>query len=406
MSRLKTPVIDIRGVKVGGKNPVVIQSMTNTDTSDTKSTAKQIMELADAGSELVRITVNTNLAAPKVPEIRRILDDSGYSHLPLIGDFHFNGHTLLAEFPECAKALDKFRINPGNVGYGDKHDYNFATIVKIALEYDKPVRIGVNWGSLDQELLTELMNKNSKLSHPKSDREVIIDAMVESALRSAELAEGVGLKRNRIILSVKMSVVEDMIKAYELLARRMVKKQRLYSLHLGLTEAGGGMQGIVSSSAALAILLNQGIGDTLRISLTQQPGQPRTEEVEACKALLQSLGLRHYRPQVTSCPGCGRTTSTFFQSLAQDVNKHIDKKMKQWIQKYPGVEELKIAVMGCVVNGPGESQHADIAISLPGTSEKPVAPVYIKGKFIKSLKGDNIMEEFVTMIETYLAANY
>ncbi len=400
--RLSTPAVNVGKVQIGGKNPIVIQSMTNTDTADAKSTAKQAMKLADAGSEIVRLTVNTNLAAPKIPEIRKILDSKGYKDLPLIGDFHYNGHTLLTEFPKMARALDKYRINPGNVGYGEKHDYNFNTIIKIAKENDKPVRIGVNWGSLDQDLLTELMNENSQLIKPKSDREVIIDAMIESALRSAEFAENLGLAQNKIILSVKMSIVQDMIKAYELLAARMLKHKHLFALHLGLTEAGVGMQGLVSSSAALAILLQQGIGDTIRISLTPTPTQPRTKEVEACKTLLQSLGFRHFRPQVTSCPGCGRTDSHFFQELAEQVNNHINKKMPIWTKKYPRVAELKIAVMGCVVNGPGESRHADIAISLPGRMEKPVAPVYIHGKFIKSLQGKKIPQQFIQLLEEFI----
>lgn len=404
--RLNTPTVLVGGIKIGSKNPIVIQSMTNTDTADAKSTAKQIMELADAGSEIVRMTVNTNLAAAKIPEIRKILDEKGYKNLPLIGDFHFNGHTLLKDFPEMAKTLDKYRINPGNVGYGDKHDYNFSTIIKIAIENNKPVRIGVNWGSLDQDLLTEMMNKNSRLSKPKSDKEVIIDAMVESALRSAKLAEKLGLKQNKIILSVKMSIVQDMIKAYELLAARMQKNKHLYTLHLGLTEAGVGMQGLVSSSAALAILLQQGIGDTIRISLTPTPSQPRTKEVEACRTLLQSMGFRHFKPQVTSCPGCGRTDSDFFQKLAEEVNYYVTKNLKKWQKEYPNsadkIAELKIAVMGCVVNGPGESKHADIAISLPGRMEKSVAPVYIKGKFIKSLQGKKIPQQFIKLLEDYI----
>lgn len=408
--RLNTPTVIVGGVKIGGKNPIVIQSMTNTDTSDAKSTAKQIMELADAGSEIVRMTVNTNLAAPKVPEIRKILDAKGYEKIPLIGDFHFNGHTLLEDFTQMAKTLDKYRINPGNVGYGDKHDYNFSTIIKIAIENNKPVRIGVNWGSLDQDLLTEMMNKNAKLIKPKSDKEVIINAMVESALRSAVLAEKIGLPQNKIILSVKMSIVQDMITAYELLAEKMLKNKHLYTLHLGLTEAGVGMQGLVSSSAALAILLQQGIGDTIRISLTPTPTQPRTKEVEACKTLLQSMGFRHFKPQVTSCPGCGRTDSQFFQELAEEVNSHVTKILPIWQKKYSKnadkIAELKIAVMGCVVNGPGESKHADIAISLPGRMEKPVAPVYIKGKFVKSLQGKKIPQQFIQLLEDYVEENF
>lgn len=402
--RIKTPTVKVRGIKIGGDHPIAIQSMTDTPTDDAKKTAEQIMQLADAGSELVRITVNTNLAAPKVPEIRKILDAKGYQHLPLIGDFHFNGHTLLQEFPEMAQALDKYRINPGNVGHGDKHDYNIETIIKIAMQYDKPVRIGVNWGSLDQDLLTEMMNRNAKLIKPKSDKEVIIAAMVESALRSAHLAEKIGLSQNQIVLSVKMSIVQDVIKAYELLSKQM--SDHPYALHLGLTEAGSGMQGIISSSAALAVLLQNGIGDTIRISLTPSQEQPRTKEVEACKTLLQAMGYRHFKPQVTSCPGCGRTDSTFFQKLAKDVNIQLEQKMQQWKEKYPRAKEMKVAVMGCVVNGPGESKHADVAISLPGKMEKPVAPVYIKGKFVESLSGKDISQKFMEILEKYIHDNY
>ncbi len=405
-NRLETPTVDIRGVKVGGDHPIVIQSMTNTDTADPAATAAQVIELADAGSEIVRVTVNSNLAAPQIPELRKILNAKGYEHLPIIGDFHYNGHTLLTEFPEMAATLDKYRINPGNVGYGDKHEYNFSTIIKAAITNDKPVRIGVNWGSLDQDLLTEMMDANHKLIKPKTDKEVIINAMVESAIRSAELAEALGLPQNKIILSVKMSIVQDMIAAYEQLTARMLKNNHLYALHLGLTEAGVGMQGLVSSSAALAVLLQQGIGDTIRISLTPTPTRPRTEEVEACKSLLQSMGYRSFKPQVTSCPGCGRTDSTFFQELAEQVNAHIEAKMPEWKEKYPKVAELKIAVMGCVVNGPGESKHADIAISLPGRMEKPVAPIYIHGKFSQSLEGENIPEQFIKILEEFIVDNF
>lgn len=411
--RINSPTVTVGKIKLGGQNPIVIQSMTDADTANTKTTARQIMELADAGSEIVRLTVNTNIAASKIPEIRKILDNKGYSDLPLIGDFHYNGHILLKEFPKMAKILDKYRINPGNVGYGEKHEYNFATIIKIAKENNKPVRIGVNWGSLDKDLLTEMMNKNASLpvgrasrKISRSDKEVIIDAMIESALKSAESAEKLGLKQNKIILSVKMSIVQDMIKAYELLASRMQKNRHLYALHLGLTEAGIGMQGLISSSAALAILLQQGIGDTIRISLTPAPTQPRAKEVEACKILLQSLGLRHFQPQVTSCPGCGRTDSHFFQELAGQVNKHISKNLQIWQKKYPLAAEkiaaLKIAVMGCVVNGTGESRHADIAISLPGRMEKPVAPVYIHGSFVKSLTGKKIPEQFIQLLGDFI----
>jgi len=396
---MKTPATKIRSLLLGAESPIVIQSMTNTDTADAKATASQCIELAVAGAEMVRVTVNTDRAAQAVPEIRAILDKSGYEHLPLIGDFHYNGHSLLKAHPSCARALDKYRINPGNVGFGDKHQYNFAQIIEIALEHSKPVRIGVNWGSLDQELFTEMMDQNAKRKNPKSDRDVIVDAMVESALRSAKMAEKLGMKHQNIVLSVKMSQVEDMVKAYQLLAKRAKGR---YPLHLGLTEAGSGLQGIVSSTAALAILLNQGIGDTIRISLTPDSENPRTREVEVAKQLLQSLGLRYFRPQVTSCPGCGRTSSTFFQELAKEINQHIDKNLSDWREKYPGVETLKIAVMGCVVNGPGEAAHADVAISLPGKMEKKVAPVYIDGKYDQSLQGDQITAQFIEIVENYL----
>lgn len=403
--RLKTPEVKVGKVKIGGDNPIVIQSMTNTNTQDPKETAQQCMQLADAGSEIVRITVNDGKAAKAVSKIRQILDKKGYKNLPLVGDFHYNGHKLLTEFPECAKALDKFRINPGNVGYGDKHDYNFVTMVKVAIKHKKPVRIGVNWGSLDQDLLTEMMEKNHKRKNPQSDREVIVKAMVESAMRSAALAEKNGLPANKIVISVKMSVVQDMIAAYELLVKTMQKCGSVYAIHLGLTEAGIGMQGVVSSSAALAILLQQGIGDTIRISLTPAPGQPRAKEVEACKTLLQSMGYRHFRPQVTSCPGCGRTDSTFFQELAEEVNQHIDKKLTEWKEKYPKVAQLNVAVMGCVVNGPGESKHADIAISLPGTGEEKMAPVFVHGKYFKTLTGDDLSKQFITILEKFVKDN-
>lgn len=400
--RLKTPTVEIRGVKVGGKNPIVIQSMTNTDTTDPKATAKQCIELCKAGSEIVRVTVNSNLAAEKIPELRAVLDAQGYSHLPIVGDFHFNGHTLLTEFPETAKILDKYRINPGNVG----KDENFETIIKIAIENKKPVRIGANMGSIDQTLLTQMMEENAKAPSPKSDEEVAIDALVESAISSAKRAEELGLPQDKIILSVKISDVQGVIKATKDLADRMKQNSHFYPIHLGLTEAGGGLQGLISSSAALAILLQEGIGDTIRISLTPEPGQSRTKEVEACKTLLQSLGYRNFKPKVTSCPGCGRTGSDFFQTLAKQVNDHIKEKLPEWQEKHPKVKALKIAVMGCVVNGPGESRHADIAISLPGKMEKPVAPVYIKGKYLKSLQGDKISEEFISLVEEYIKENY
>ncbi len=377
--KLNTPVVKVGKVALGGKNPIVIQSMTDTDTADAKATAKQAIELADAGAEMVRMTVNTNFAAAKVPEIRKILDAHGYKDLPLIGDFHFNGHILLKDFPEMAKTLDKYRINPGNVGKGDK---NFSEIIKIAAANNKPVRIGVNWGSFDKK--------------------ITMDAMISSAIRSAELAEKLGLKQNQIVLSVKMSIVQDMVKAYQLLVEKMQKNKHLYALHLGLTEAGSGIQGLISSSAALAILLQQGIGDTIRISLTPTHGEPRTKEVEACKTLLQSLGLRYFSAQITSCPGCGRTDSAFFQKLTKKINEAIEKKLPAWLKKYPQIAKLKIAIMGCAVNGPGEARYADIAISLPGRMEKKVAPVYIKGKFIKSLQGSKIPRQFIQLLEDHL----
>ncbi|MBD3360545.1 flavodoxin-dependent (E)-4-hydroxy-3-methylbut-2-enyl-diphosphate synthase [Candidatus Peregrinibacteria bacterium] len=404
--RLNTPVVNIRGVKIGGNNPIAVQSMTNTDTADASATAKQCIELADAGSELVRITVNNEASIKAVPEIRKILDKKGYKNLPLIGDFHFNGHKLFKNFPDCAKFLDKYRINPGNIGFGKEHDKNFKKIINTAIKNKKPVRIGINWGSIDKNLLAELMKKNFGKKKPKSDREVIIDTMIESALNSAKFAEKLGLPQNFIILSIKISVVQDMIEAYEKLVKRMTKDNHFYALHIGLTEAGSGMQGIISSSAALAILLQKGIGDTIRISLTPEPGQSRTREVEACKTILQSLGSRYFRPKITSCPGCGRTDSDFFQKLTKEIKGHINKNLKIWEKKYPRISEMKIAVMGCAVNGPGESRHADIAISLPGKSEQKVAPVFIKGKFKKNLKGKNIPQDFIKIIENFIEEKY
>lgn len=422
-----TPVVKIREVKIGGNFPIVIQSMTNTDTSDVKKTAEQCMELADAGSEIVRVTVSDDAAAKAIPELRKRLNDEGYEKLPIVGDFHFNGHFLLKKYPKCAATLDKYRINPGNVGYGDKHDYNISSMIKVALKYDKPIRIGVNWGSLDRELLTDMMNKNARnkekrqhtesikrngkknrheLYNPKSDREVLIEAMVESALRSAELAENIGLPQNRIVLSVKMSMVPDVVQAYELLTKKMKKNRRLYAIHLGLTEAGSALKGAIYSAAALAILLKQGIGDTIRISLTPSPGHSRTEEVEVCKMLLQSLGLRYFKPTVTSCPGCGRSANDVFQKLAADVNEHIEQKMREWEKKYHGVNQINIAVMGCVVNGPGESMHADIGISLPGKGENPIAQVFQKGKYFMTLKGNNISSQFIQLLEKYIQIHF
>lgn len=394
--RRKAIKVQVGDVPIGGDFPVVVQSMTDTPTADVKKTLAQTIQLIEAGSQLVRWTVNDDAAARAVPEIIKQLRDQGLN-TPIVGDFHFNGHTLLSKHKDCAQALAKYRINPGNVGKGNKHDDNFTSIVKAAIDNDKPVRIGVNWGSLDQELLTHLMDENAKASDPKDFKEVTYNAMIQSALQSAELAQKTGLKKDKIIISVKMSILQDMVTVYSRLAQKCD-----YALHLGLTEAGGDVQGIASSSAALAILLQQGIGDTIRVSLTPQPNIPRSREVEVCKQLLQSLGLRYFKPSVTSCPGCGRTLSNYFQILAQDINEHIERKMPQWKKEYKGVEKLKIAVMGCVVNGPGESRHANIGISLPGASEKPIAPVYTDGKQFTTLKGDKIKEEFIEILENYL----
>lgn len=399
--RRKTPSINIDNtVFIGSDYPIIIQSMTDTPTADVDKTFNQTVELIEAGSELVRWTVNDDDAARAVPQTIKRLRDKGYK-TPIIGDFHFNGHTLLSKHQDCAKALSKYRINPGNVGKGDRHDENFASIVKIAIEHNKAIRIGVNWGSLDQELLTNLMDKNAKLKNPKDFREVTFDAMIQSALSSAEAALKLGIKKDKIILSVKMSILQDMVTVYSRLAQKCD-----YVLHLGLTEAGGDVQGISSSSAALAILLQQGIGDTIRVSLTPQPNVKRSREVEVCKHLLQAMGLRYFKPSVTSCPGCGRTSSNYFQFLAKDINEHIERKMPVWKKDFKGVEKMKVAVMGCVVNGPGESRHADIGISLPGASEKPIAPVYIDGKEFKTLKGERIKEEFVDILENYVRNRY
>jgi len=398
--RRKTPVVAIGRVLLGGGHPVVIQSMTDTPTADVERTFRQVIELIDAGSEMVRVTVNDDDAARAVPEIIKALRAQGYA-APIIGDFHFNGHTLLSKHPDCARLLDKYRINPGNVGRGQRHDENFARIVKMAVEHDKPVRIGVNRGSLDQEFLTVMMNQNAKLKNPRDAKEVTYKAMIQSALHSAELARKCGLKKNQIVISVKMSALQDMVTVYSMLARKCD-----YALHLGLTEAGSDVQGITASAAALSILLQQGIGDTIRVSLTPRPNVSRAKEVEVCKYLLQSMGLRYFAPSVTSCPGCGRTASDYFQYLAKDINEHIQRNMPVWKKRYPGVERLKIAVMGCVVNGPGESRHADIGISLPGASEKLVAPVYADGEQLTTLKGDHIKEEFTAILEDYLRKKF
>lgn len=395
--RRTTPTVKIGHVSLGSAFPVVVQSMTDTPTADVERTYAQTVELIEAGSEMVRWTVNDDDAARAVPVIIKRLRAQGFQ-TPIIGDFHFNGHTLLTKHKDCAEALSKYRINPGNVGRGDRHDDNFAAIVRCAVEHKKAVRIGVNWGSLDQELLTSLMDENAKLKEPKDFKEVTYDAMIKSALTSAALAQKLGLTKEQIVISVKMSILQDMVTVYSRLA-----KSCDYVLHLGLTEAGGDVQGISSSSAALAILLQQGIGDTIRVSLTPQPNVKRSREVEVCKHLLQSMGLRYFKPSVTSCPGCGRTSSNYFQYLAQDINTHIERMMPIWKQKYQGVEKLKIAVMGCVVNGPGESRHADIGISLPGAFETPVAPVYTDGQQMTTLKGEKIKEEFIDILENYIS---
>jgi len=397
--RRRTVPVRIGTVTVGGGAPVAVQSMTNTDTADVDATARQVQELAEAGSELVRITVNTEDAARAVPRVVDRLRESGV-RVPVVGDFHYNGHLLLTRFPDCARALDKYRINPGNVGPGG-HDENFRTIVEVALRWDKPVRIGVNWGSLDPALLTELMEANARRPDPEDARTVTRRAMVESALRSARLAEAFGLPHDRIVLSAKVSSPPDLIEIYRALAERCD-----YPLHLGLTEAGLGTKGIVASTAALAVLLHEGIGDTIRVSLTPPPGGDRTEEVRVAQQILQSLEIRTFFPQVTACPGCGRTTSTFFQEMAQRVQDYLRSRMPEWKERYPGVEELRVAVMGCVVNGPGESRHAHVGISLPGTFEEPKAPVYVDGRLLTTLRGERIVEEFCALVESYVAARY
>jgi (E)-4-hydroxy-3-methylbut-2-enyl-diphosphate synthase len=398
-SRRQTVTVDVGGVLVGSDHPIVVQSMTNTDTADPDSTAIQVARLAHAGSELVRITVNTEAAAAAVPEIVRKVHGLGVD-VPIIGDFHYNGHKLLVEYPETAALLAKYRINPGNVG-AKRHDEHFQTIVKVAIDNGKPVRIGVNWGSLDQQLLTELMDANARAAEPRDARDVMIEAMIESAMRSAELAEATGLGHDRIILSAKVSGVRDLVDVYRLLAARSD-----YPLHLGLTEAGLGDKGIVASTAGLAILLNEGIGDTIRVSLTPEPGAPREREVEIAQQVLQSMGLRSFLPQVSACPGCGRTTSTFFQEMALQVQTYLRDRMPAWRERYPGVEDLRVAVMGCVVNGPGESKHADIGISLPGTFEDPVAPVFVDGRLDRTLRGEGLIDEFKTILEAYVDRRY
>jgi (E)-4-hydroxy-3-methylbut-2-enyl-diphosphate synthase len=399
-SRRNSVGVNVGGIRVGGGAPVVVQSMTNTNSEDVENTARQIAALADAGSELVRITVNTPEAAQAVPEIIRRAEDLR-GRVPVIGDFHYNGHLLLAQYPECARALAKYRINPGNVGVGKQHDDHFRQIIGIAIENDKPVRIGVNWGSLDQRVIARLMDENSRSAQPKEARQVMIEAMCLSALESARGAEGYGLPHDHIIVSVKVSGVQDLIEVSRALASRCD-----YPLHLGLTEAGIGAKGIVASTAALAVLLQEGIGDTIRVSLTPAPGGDRTEEVLVAQQILQSLELRRFFPQVSACPGCGRTSSTLFQKLADQIQTYIRNRMPVWRRQHPGVEGLTLAVMGCVVNGPGESKHAHLGISLPGTGEDPKAPVYIDGKLATILQGENLIPEFTAILEDYVASHY
>jgi (E)-4-hydroxy-3-methylbut-2-enyl-diphosphate synthase len=398
--RRKNVTANIGGVHVGADAPVVVQSMTNTDTANALATAQQVEALARAGSELVRVTVNNDAAAEAVPRILDLLDRRGVT-VPIVGDFHYNGHLLLKKYPACARALAKYRINPGNVSVGRKDDDNFRTMIEVAVANQKPVRIGVNWGSLDQALLTRMMDENSHLAEPREARDVTMEAMIVSALNSAALAERYGLRPDQIILSAKVSGVQDLIDVYRALAARCD-----YPLHLGLTEAGMGTKGIIASTAGIGVLLQEGIGDTIRVSLTPAPGGDRTEEVTVAQQILQSLGIRSFLPQVTACPGCGRTTSTFFQELADDIQSYVRRQMPEWKQRFEGVEEMTLAVMGCVVNGPGESKHANIGISLPGTFEEPVAPVFVDGKLMTTLRGDHIVEEFIRILDQYVESHY
>jgi (E)-4-hydroxy-3-methylbut-2-enyl-diphosphate synthase len=398
--RHRTYAVRVGDVTIGGDAPIVVQSMTNTDTADVAATVRQIIELVDAGSEIVRVTVDRIEAARAVPRIREDLLRRGVT-VPLVGDFHYNGHRLLAEVPELAPALDKLRINPGNVGFGEKRDRQFEAMIEAALRHDRPVRIGVNWGSLDQDLAARLMDANAARPDPKPAETVLREALVQSALESAAFAERIGLPPNRIVISAKVSRVPDLVAVYRELARRSH-----YALHLGLTEAGMGREGVVASAAALSILLAEGIGDTIRVSLTPRPGEPRSTEVLICRDVLQALGLRRFAPRVSACPGCGRTTSTFFQELAGRIQAWLDARMPEWRRRYPGVETLNVAVMGCIVNGPGESKHADIGISLPGTGERPVAPVFIDGVKVATLRGERIAEEFQAMVEAYVERRF
>jgi (E)-4-hydroxy-3-methylbut-2-enyl-diphosphate synthase len=400
IQRRKTVTVDVGGVRVGSDAPVVVQSMTNTDTADVPATVRQLADLARAGSELVRVTVNNDAAAAALPAIVEGLEKHGV-RVPIIGDFHYNGHILLKKFPDCARLLAKYRINPGNVSIGRKDDDNFRTMIEVAVENQKPVRIGVNWGSLDQALLTRMMDENAKRSDPKDARDVTMEAMLVSALQSAEAAEKYGLRHDQIILSAKVSGVQDLIDVYRALARRCD-----YPLHLGLTEAGMGAKGVVSSTAGMAVLLQEGIGDTIRVSLTPAPNGDRREEVAVAQQMLQSIGIRSFTPQVTACPGCGRTTSTFFQEMAEQIQSYLREKMPEWRTRYPGVEEMKLAVMGCIVNGPGESKHANIGISLPGTFEEPKAPVFVDGRLFTTLKGDRIVAEFIAILNDYVVSHY
>ncbi len=400
IERRKSVPVRVGGVMVGGSHPIAVQSMTNTDTADVAATVNQVMDLARAGSEIVRVTVNTEEAARAVPRLVETLDKFGF-RTPIVGDFHYNGHILLKKYPDCAKVLAKYRINPGNVNIGRKTDENFRTMIECALEHSKPVRIGVNWGSLDSALLTRMMDENARLPEPLDAAEVTKRAIVASALESARIAESHGLPHDRIILSAKVSGVQDLIDVY-----RMLAAQCDYPLHLGLTEAGMGAKGIVATTAALSILLQEGIGDTIRASLTPAPNGDRTEEVLVCQQILQSLGIRSFTPQVTACPGCGRTTSTFFQEMAEQIQTYLREQMPKWKERYAGVEEMKVAVMGCIVNGPGESKHANIGISLPGTFEEPKAPVFVDGKLVTTLRGDEIVAEFIAMLNDYVERKY
>lgn len=400
IKRHTTIPVTVGNVIIGGSAPIVIQSMTNTDTADIQATYKQVKELHLAGSEIVRITVNNDDAAKAVANITELLAKDGLN-VPLVGCFHYNGHRLLADYPDCAAALAKYRINPGNVGFGSKHDKQFAMMVECAVKHNKPIRVGVNWGSLDQDLSTKLMDENSELSEPKSADEVMREALIQSALLSAQYAQTIGLSADKIVISAKVSRVQDLVVIYQELAKRSN-----YALHLGLTEAGMGSKSIVATSAALSILLQQGIGDTIRASLTPSPGDSRIREVLVCQEILQSLAIRSFAPQISACPGCGRTTSTYFQELAEDIQSYINNNMPVWKKQYPGVEDLSIAVMGCIVNGPGESKHADIGISLPGSGESPVAPVFIDGKKSHTLRGDNIASEFKEILSEYIREKY